>query len=172
MFVVDRELEEALEEFRRMDDKTAKEVAQTYLLNVLNIGKPDEIEDKWRKSFDDATEYSEYNSLLQSGLKTQDVDPLIRIAVENTVADRPETKKQFVEAVNDAGEKLFVLEVGALAFAAAMIIREYYKKGKAAQTTIIKYGSNGKKIEERIETKYASSSAFGRFFAKIITLGR
>jgi hypothetical protein len=94
---------------------------------------------------------------LQSTIQRRETDPLLRIAVETTLVLRPETKDDFIEAV-EMPYQFFIIEV--IAIAAAMLIREACKRGRASEIKIKKYNDHGTLIEERTLTKFVSDGPF------------
>jgi hypothetical protein len=49
----------------------------------------------------------------------------------STLEDRPETEASFVSAIEQAGRSMFVAELVVLTLAAALLLREYHRKGRA-----------------------------------------
>ncbi len=169
--MVDEQLQNALNKFRMMDSKMLNEAAHTYLLGVLEMGLPEEIEETWRSSFEKESDHSEADLLLRSVINKNESDALLRIAVEATLASRPDTKELFIESVESAGEKQWALEVALVALAAATVIKELYRKGKKREVSITEMTDvDGNKIATRTEIQYASDGPLAVFLAKIAHL--
>ena len=75
----------------------------------------------------------------------------------------------FVQAVEDAGKSMFVVEVAIVSIAAVLIMREYYRKGKKVQRTTEWEDAKGNKYR-RTETKYLEdNNTLANLMAKIAT---
>jgi hypothetical protein len=166
-----QQLKEKLSEFRNMNDRDAYQVADSYLLRVMDITSRDQAEQKWQSSFDEMkTDFSEADSLLKSAIENKESIALVRIGVETMLESSPDTQAYFIEAVNKVSKKevQFGVEIVLLSIAAATLIREYYKKGKAHET-FIEEGTDekGKKYKITRTTKYASDGPLAGLLTKI-----
>ena len=104
--------------------------------------------------------------------KKDESDALIRLAVETTLKSEPDTRRQFIEAVQNAGEKQFVLEIAILVPTAATMINTLYAKGKAREITEEEFkDKDGNKTKRRVNIEYASNGPLAGLLSKIWPAG-
>lgn len=152
-------VQDAWDQFCNMDDKQATDVAYTYLLGVLEMDRPEDIEQAWRADFPSQDTRAEADKFLRQVVNQGEGRSLLHLAVETGLECRPETNALFIESVRSAGEKMWVVELGFTALVAAHLLRELWIKGRAKEkferTTT---SPDGTTETIRKETVYAKQS--------------
>ena len=152
-----------------MDSKEVDEVANTYLLNVLEIDLPEDLDQMWQEGFNTQNEWAEADELLQQIRQSNETDILLRLAVETTLQEHPETEDMFVQAVEDAGKSMFVVEVAIVSLAAVLIMREYYRRGIKEEKITEWQDAEGNKYRQ-VEREYLEDNiTVANLMAKIAT---
>ena len=162
-------LDIALETFRGMDEKAAIEVAQTFLLGFLEVDLPEELVDSWESGFSTRKNKEAVSAELDKLCGAGEADLLLRLAVETVVTDHPEKSDFFIQCVEGVGQKMWVVELGVVAIAAAYVMREYYKKGRDIEIVEEEFvGEGGQTHKVRRETHYAKQSGLlAKLLAKL-----
>jgi len=147
--------------------KTLTEAARSYLLGVLEVDLPEDLDGVWRASFDDDDERHQTEQALEE-LDSGERETLLRSAMRATVEQRPDTAQLFVDSIEQAGKSLFVIEVAVIAIAATMIMREYYAKGRESETrTVETVHPDDSRTTETHTTKFASSGTLAKLLVKL-----
>jgi hypothetical protein len=160
---------EARDRLAELDGKALDEAAQTYLLGVLEADLEEDVAELWAASFDDQDERERAEAAVHGVRKSPERSALLRLAMLETLEDRPDTEELFVRSVDDAGRSMFVLELGAVTLAAALLIREFYTKGRVYEnerTEVTK--ADGSKTVTVREVRYAGDGPFAKL---LVTLG-
>jgi hypothetical protein len=159
--------DEARAELQALHGKTLTEAAQTYLLGVLEVDLPDDLREQWQTSFDSDAERREAEAALDR-LSADEREALLRVAMEATVDDRPDTADLFTESVEQAGQSLFVLEAATVALAAALLIREWHARGRrrVKRRTETVDAEGNRKIETE-EVEFATDPGLARLLGKL-----
>jgi hypothetical protein len=148
-----------------LSGKELDEAATTYLLGLLDVDTEEDLERLWGESFD-ADGGRELEQILGQ-LGTEDHEVLLRLAMEAGADLHPDSDEKLQASVDEAGQSLFVLEVTALALAAALLIREHHAKGRESETKT-KIVIEGEKAEvETTTTKYSSTATLAKALAKL-----
>ena len=162
-------LQEAMNKFDSFNDAQKNEAAYSYLISVLKLYNPESLNEKWQKSFSTEEEFEQADSLLHE-LQTQENSHLLKIAIEETLSAKPETKDNFIESVESAGKKLWVMEAGVVIVGAALLIREIYSRGKSKEKIVEEYSEDGKIITRSKEIEYKNDSTLGKFLKAVISI--
>lgn len=152
----------------RLDGKALDEAAQTYLLGTLDLDLPSEVEDRWRASFAGGEERERAQQAVDRLLGDPERRELLQLAMLRTLDDRPDTAPLFVESVEQAGQSMFVAELAAVTLAAALLLREHHRKGRAREvyrTEVIE--ADGRRVVQTDEVHYAVDGPLARLLARI-----
>jgi hypothetical protein len=151
----------------QLHGKTLDEAAQTYLFGVLQADLPEDVEERWQASFESGVERNKAEQALQR-LGQHDRETLLRMAMDTTLDEHPETAPLFDDAVNQAGQSLFVVEIAALALAAALLIREAHAKGRQREVTRTEtVDPDGRRTIQTREVQYATGGPLAELLSKI-----
>jgi hypothetical protein len=143
------------------------EAASTYLLGVLEVDLPDDVEDAWRATFPGDRERAAAEQAVER-LPDIDREQLLRLAMTRTLEDRPETATAFVSAIEQAGRSMFVAELAALTFAAALLLREWHRKGRASESRRRETrNSDGSVVIEIDEVRYVNDGPLANLLATL-----
>jgi hypothetical protein len=160
---------EAHDRLAELDGKALDEAAQAYLLGVLDADLEEDVRRLWAASFDDQNDRERAEAAVHGVRDSRERSALLRLAMLETLDERPETEELFVRSVEDAGRSMFVLELGAVTLAAALLIREIHRKGRVYEKErkeITK--ADGSKTVTTREVRYAGDGPFAQL---LVTLG-
>lgn len=161
-------INEARNRLAELDGKALDEAAQTYLLGVLDADLPDDVSGLWAATFDDQDERERAEAAIQGVRESPERSALLRLAMLETLDDRPDTEELFVRSVDDAGRSMLVVEIGAVTLAAALLIRELYRKGRATEIEITeKTGADGSRTRTVREVRYAGDGPFAKLLVAL-----
>ncbi|GHD35503.1 hypothetical protein GCM10010313_82900 [Streptomyces violarus] len=150
------DLTQAREALARLDGKALDEAAKTYLLGTLDIDLDDEVTALWHASFADPDEDARAKKAVDELLADPERAELLRLAMLMTLEERPDTAQLFVESVDQAGQSLFIVELAAVTLAAALLIREYHRKGRSHEVHRTEITEpDGRKTVQIDEVRYA-----------------
>jgi hypothetical protein len=164
----DTDVAKAREVLARLDGKALDEAAQTYLLGILHVDLEEEVADLWSASFTDPGESARVKEAVDGMLGNPERAELLRLAMLRTLEDRPDTAPLFVDSVNQAGQSMFIVELTAVTLAAALLIREYHRKGRSREkhrTEITE--PDGRKIVQIDEVRYAADGPLAGLLVKL-----
>lgn len=158
---------EARATLARLDGKALDEAAWTYLLGALDLDLPDEIQEAWRTNFPGNEERTDAEQAIDR-LPDPERAQLLRLAMLRTLDDRPDTAPLFVASIEQAGRSMFVVELSALTLAAAILLREYYRKGRSREVhRRVTTEPDGRKIVEEDEIQYVADGMLASLLAKL-----
>jgi hypothetical protein len=150
-----------------LNGKTLTEAAQTYLLGVLQVDVPEDLHDLWQTSFEDEQQRRDVEAAL-ARLGDDDRQVLLEVAMHATVDDRPETATLLTEAVEQAGQSLFVVEIAMLTMAAALLLRERHAKGRTKERRNKMIIEPGRITIEEWQTEWDPNGKFAEALTKLL----
>ncbi|MFE2424731.1 hypothetical protein [Streptomyces hokutonensis] len=152
----------------RLGGKALDEAARTYLLGALDVDLEDEVADLWQASFADPDEGARVKEAVDKLAADSERAELLRLAMLRTLEDRPDTAPLFVDAVGQAGQSMFIAELGAVTLAAALLIREYHRKGRAVEKKVeVITETDGRKTVKVSEVRYAADGPLARLLTAL-----
>ncbi|WP_328500286.1 hypothetical protein OG828_05550 [Streptomyces sp. NBC_00457] len=151
-----------------LEGNALEEAARTYLFSALDVDLPKEVTDLWQASFEDPDEGRHLKEEIEKLAGDSERDELLRLGMLRTLEDRPETAPLFVNAVGQAGQSMFIAELGAVTLAAAFLIREFHRKGRVSEKRRKEIkGPDGRKFVEESEVRYASDGPLARLLTAL-----
>jgi hypothetical protein len=165
----DADVTRARSALAELDGKALDEAAQTYLLGALDADLPQDVEREWRASFADE---DEARAGAEQAVDRLASDPeraeLLRLAMLRTLDERPETAPLFVASVEQAGQSMFIAELGAVTLAAALLLREYHRKGRAREIRRTETTApDGTRTVTETDVTYASDGPLAQLLVRL-----
>ena len=159
---------EARDRLTELDGKALDEAAQTYLLGVLDVDLEEDVAGLWAASFDDQDERDRAEAAVHGVRESPERSALLRLAMLETLEDRPDTEDLFVRSVDDAGRSMFVLELSAVTLGAALLIREFYRRGRTYEKERKEVtNADGSKTVTVREVRYAGDGPFAKLLVAL-----